>query len=541
MKILNRLTILLMLVLTLAAGCVSIPTTSTLTIATATTGGVWYPLGSALAGLVTRHVPGVTATALVTGGAIENLKLLTAGRVDVALAYDYHVARLNQGALPAVAEGSQPVRIVLGLYEHPLHIITRGDSGISRVTDLKGKRVSTGATDSRAEEQAGYVFKALGIDWDRDFTRSKLGVTESAAALKAGQIDAFIWSGAVPSTAAPTAALADLAADPAVKMTIVPINGNSADAIQKANPGVFHRAYIKKGEYAGLNADVETLAVTAVLATMDSYPSGRLAAILDAIFEDKAELAEVWRGVASLSPERSLAVLAPEARQYLHPATEAVVKARETVYQVATYSALAAGLYGGVGTVGELRAHGDLGIGTFDGLDGELIMLDGAVYQARADGVVVLAADDATVPFGDTTIFDQEVNQDLGEVASVAALQAALDKLMVRKDAFYAIRIDAEFAQVKVRCPPKQQIPYPTLAEALKNQVFFEYSNVRGTVVGFWTPEYASGVNVAGYNLHFISADRTKGGHLVEGHLSGAKVSLDETRNLAMVLRPAGE
>ena len=542
MKVQPKTMLLLALALILVvAGCVPLPQGQALTIATATTGGVWHPLGSALGALITRHVPGVTATAQVTGGAIENLKLLAAGQVDLALAYDYHVARLNTGQLPAVIAGAKPARIVLGLYEHPLHIITRADTGIASLLDLKGKRVSTGALDSGAEEQAGFVFKALGIDWDKDLTRTKLGVTESAAALKAGQLDAFFWSGAVPSTASPTAALANLAADPAVKMVLLPVNGSSAETILQANPGVFHRTLIKKSEYPGLSADVETLAVTAVLASLDTFPAGPLTAILNAVFDDKTELTSVWQGATALTPEQSVAVLAPETRQYLHPAAAAVFQARETLYQVATYNALAVGQYDGVQTVGWLRQKGNLGIGTFDGLDGELIMLDGAVYQAKADGTVALAAEAVKMPFADATTFDADITQDLGALPNMAALLAALDKLIVRKDAFYAIRIDGVFQQVKVRCPPKQQQPYPTLTDALKNQVFFDYQNVKGTVVGLWSPAYVGGVNLPGYNLHFISADRTKGGHLVEGVLSSAQASLDETRSFDMVLRPVGE
>lgn len=541
MKTLNKAITMLVLVLMLAAGCVPAPSGKALTIATATTGGVWYPLGSALGDLITRHVPDVTATAQVTGGAIENLKLLTAGKVDLALAYDYHVARLNTGTLPAVAAGRRPARIVLGLYEHPLHIITRADTGIASLPDLKGKRVSTGALDSGAEEQAGLVFRALGIDWDKDITRVKLGVTESAAALRAGEIDAFFWSGAAPSTATPTAALAKLAADPDVKMTLVPVNGSVAETILQANPGVFHRTRIKQGEYSGLRADVETLAVTAVLAALDTFPADRLTAILDAVFDHKTELAAVWQGVTELTPEKSVAVLAPETRQYLHPAAAAVFQQRETLHQVATIHALMTGQYDGLVTVGQLKQQGNLGIGTFDRLDGELIQLDGAVYQARADGTVALVSDAMTVPFANTTTFDADVTQDLGAIPNLAALQAALDTLMVHKDAFYAVRIDGVFQQIKVRCPPQQQKPYPGLTEALKTQVFFDYQDIKGTVVGFWSPDYVGEVNLPGYNLHFISADHTVGGHLVEGALSDAYASLDETRFFAMALRPAGK
>jgi acetolactate decarboxylase len=131
-----------------------------------------------------------------------------------------------------------------------------------------------------------------------------------------------------------------------------------------------------------------------------------------------------------------------------------------------------------------------------------------------------------------------DVSADLGATPNLAVLQAALDKLIVRKDAFYAIRVEAVFQQVKVRSVAKQTKPYPALTDALKNQVVFEYQNLKGTLVGSWCPEYVGGVNVPGYHLHFISADRTRGGHLLEGALASAQVSLDETRAFAMALRP---
>ena len=540
MKTRVRVILFVMLASILAVGFAPRPQSVSIKIGTATAGGVWNPLGVALGELITRHVPGVAVTAQTTGGAIENLKLLAAGKLDLALAYDYHVAWLNAGKLPSVADGKKPVRILLGLYEHPLHIVARQGAGIAGVMDLKGKRVSTGAVDSGVEEQAGFVFKALGLDWDKDLTREKLGPTESAAALKEGKLDAFFWSGAVPSESAPTA-IATLAADPAVKMVVIPVSGAGAEAILKANPAVFHRTTIKKGEYTGLNADVETIAVTAVLTAMDTFPADRAGAILEAVFGFKTELTSVWKGAAGLTPEKNVAVLAAEARQYLHPAAAAVFQDRETLYQVSPYSALAAGRYEGFKTAGWLKERGDVGMGTFDGLDGEMIVVDGQVYQARDTGAVVPMPDSASIPFATITRFDDDIVMDAGPYANLAALHAAMDKLMVRKDSFYAIRIEGTFASVQVRSIPKQDKPYVGLTEALKKQVVFNYQNIKGTAVGVWSPEYIGGILTPGYHLHWISSDRVKGGHMLDGALAGGQVHLDETRNLALELNPGSQ
>jgi acetolactate decarboxylase len=231
------------------------------------------------------------------------------------------------------------------------------------------------------------------------------------------------------------------------------------------------------------------------------------------------------------------AVLVLNSRQNVHPAP-CVPENRETLLQLAPYSALSAGQFGGFVTVGWLKQKGDVGIGTFDGLDGEMVVIDGNVYQVKVTGVVEAAPDSYTVPFADVTPFDEDIVQDLGSVPNVAALHAALDKLIVRKDSFYAIRVDGVFQHVTLRSVPKQTQPYPELAEALKGQAVFEYENITGTAVGFWSPEYVGGVSWPGYHLHFISADRSMGGHLLEAALANPRVSLDETLSVQLVLRP---
>jgi TRAP transporter TAXI family solute receptor len=289
-------------------------------IATGGTGGVWYPLGGAIGGIVGQKVPNTEATAEATTAAIDNLKLLTADRAGMAFCYDYHVVWANDGKVPGLA-GKHRVRMVLGFYEQPLHIVTTEGSGIKSLTDLKGKRVSTGAPNSGTEEQADYVLKALGIDWNKDLSREKLGATESVAALKDGKIHAFFWSGAVP-----TSSIIDLASTPGLTMVLLPVGGEVANRIMKANPGVFHKSVFAKGSYSGVESDVEAIAITAVLTAMDTFLQDRLYQIVSAIFSSQAELSAVWKGATKLTPETAVKQVTPDALRYLHPGAQKFFK-----------------------------------------------------------------------------------------------------------------------------------------------------------------------------------------------------------------------
>ncbi len=282
-------------------------------IATGGTGGVWYPLGGAIGGVVGKYVPNTEATAEATTAAIDNMKLLVAGKAGLAFAYDYHVGWANEGKAPGIA-GTPKIRLVMGFYEQPLHIVTTSGTSITSVMQLKGKRVSVGAPNSGTEEQAGYVLKALGIDWNKDIKNEKLGASESVAALKDGKIDAFFWSGAVP-----TAAIIDLASTPGLKMVLLPVSGEAATKIMSAIPVAFHKTVFPKGCYAGVDRDVEAIAITAVLQAMDTFPEDRLYQILKAIFDNKAELAAIWKGAGALTPQKAIGQVTPDSLKYLHP------------------------------------------------------------------------------------------------------------------------------------------------------------------------------------------------------------------------------
>ena len=277
------------------------------------TGGVWYPLGGAISGVVGKNVPGVSITVEATTAATDNLKLLTANKAGMAFAYDYHAGWVNDGKMPGLT-GKFNTRIMMAFYEQPLHVVTKDGTGIKTLTDLKGKRVSTGAPNSGTEEQAGYVLKALDMDWDKDIKREKLGAAECVARLKDGKLDAFFWSGAVP-----TASIIDLANAPGLKMVLLPISGELGDKIMKANPGVFHATAFKKASYNGVDADVPTLGITAVIHVMDTFPEDRVYQIVSALFANMKDLALVAKEVTDLSPTASMAQLGPDAQKLLHP------------------------------------------------------------------------------------------------------------------------------------------------------------------------------------------------------------------------------
>jgi acetolactate decarboxylase len=187
-----------------------------------------------------------------------------------------------------------------------------------------------------------------------------------------------------------------------------------------------------------------------------------------------------------------------------------------TVFQVSTFDALRKGLYDGQITFGELKKHGDFGMGTLNGLDGEMVGLDGEFYQARGDGKVVTVPDSAQIPFAIITYFREDRKLSLPPFSSLEELQKALDELVPGTEKMYAFRIDGLFEKIKVRSVPRQQKPFPGLVIALKHQTVFDLQNVRGSLVGFRCPQYMDGVNVAGYHFHFITTDRQAGGHVLD-------------------------
>jgi len=213
---------------------------------------------------------------------------------------------------------------------------------------------------------------------------------------------------------------------------------------------------------------------------------------------------------------------------------------RDVLYQTSTINALLEGLYDGETTLAALARHGDFGIGTFDALDGEMVVLDGRVYQVRADGSVARPGPEATTPLATVTFFDADRTVDFDGPFDLGDLAALIDRSAPGRNVPLAIRVTGAFRYVKTRSVPRQTRPYPKLAEVAKRQPTFEFRDVRGTIVGFRCPEYAKGLNVPGYHLHFLTADRTGGGHVLEIEATAGRIEIDFTRALHVAL-PAGE
>lgn len=206
-----------------------------------------------------------------------------------------------------------------------------------------------------------------------------------------------------------------------------------------------------------------------------------------------------------------------------------------SLYQISTINAVLQGVYDGQLTIKDLKQQGDFGIGTLNGLDGELIGLDGNYYQIKSNGQVLKLNDDVNVPFATALHFKANKLADFQNL-DYENLQSSLDNIKNDKNYFYAVRIDGVFTTVKTRSIPKQTKPYKTLTEAAKEQVVFDLNNIKGTIIGFWCPQYVNGINVPGYHLHFISADRKFGGHILTATLQSGKVQMARINEFHMAL-----
>lgn len=214
--------------------------------------------------------------------------------------------------------------------------------------------------------------------------------------------------------------------------------------------------------------------------------------------------------------------------------------APQTLFQVSTLSALMSGLYDRAMDFEDLQAHGDLGLGTFEGLDGEMVLIDGSAFQVRADGRVLPVPGTAGTPFACVTAFEAERESRLRHVDSYEILKSTLTTLLPNPNLFYSLRIDGTFEYIKTRSVPAQDKPYPPLSEVTKHQPTFEFRHVKGSLVGFWCPDYVTGINVPGFHLHFISDDRTMGGHLLECRILEGTAAIDALSRYTLAL-PEGQ
>ena len=265
-------------------------------IATGGTGGVYYPLGGGMANVLSKHVPGMQASARVTGGSVDNLKLIGSQQSEVALV-------MVDAALDALKGEDKfkgnpvDVRTLMVLYPNRMHVVSMEGTGVEKMSDLKGKRVSTGSPGSATEVMAFRVIEAAGLDKDKDMRRERLGVAESVNALKDRKIDAFFWVGGLP-----TAAVTDLGATPNVKIKMI----DHADTVEKMNKkydNLYTTGVIPAKTYPGQDKD-NPIAVVQNILVANAKMSDKVAYdIVKTFIEKRDELVAVHAEAESIKLE----------------------------------------------------------------------------------------------------------------------------------------------------------------------------------------------------------------------------------------------
>ncbi len=205
------------------------------------------------------------------------------------------------------------------------------------------------------------------------------------------------------------------------------------------------------------------------------------------------------------------------------------------VFLSAPIVALVEGFYVENTTMALLKEHGDFGLGTFNYLDGEMVVLDGNVYQVRSDGEVYNVKDDEESPFACVTFFSPDTFDDIEEDHTPKGFYVLLNTLIPSENMLYAIRIDGSFSHVKTRAVPRSE-NYKPLVEATANQPVFDFHDVQGCLAGFYTPRFMESLNAPGYHLHFLTEDRRHGGHLIDCALKEARISIQHVPKLDLGL-----
>jgi TRAP transporter TAXI family solute receptor len=255
-------------------------------IATGGTGGVYYPLGGGLANILGKSIPGVVVTAQVTGGSVDNLRLLGTGKAQIGFTQVDAAWDAVQGT-DKFASGKLDIKALAVLYPNHMHVVTTAATKITTVAGKKGRRVSTGSTGSATEVFANRVLEAAGLDHARDIRKERLGVAESVNAMKDNKIEAFFWVGGLP-----TAAVTDLAATPNTKIVLI----DYADLVGKMNAKygpLYSATTIPQATYKGMDADNKNIAVWNILAVNGSMDDKTAYEITKVLFDKQADLALV--------------------------------------------------------------------------------------------------------------------------------------------------------------------------------------------------------------------------------------------------------
>ena len=292
-----------------------------LSIATGGTGGVYYPYGGGIARVLSSHVPGMQVTAEVTGGSVDNVKLVGAGDADIGFSTIDSAVDGVKGAGAYKDTGAQKIQAIAVLYDSFVHIVTRADSKIAKVAQMRGKRLSVGSAGSSTEAIADRLLEAAGLRPDKDVTRDNLGVSESVAALKDGKIDAMFWIGGLP-----TSAITDLVTTGNVKIVFVPA-GDLMPKLNSKYPNLYRSFTLPKTIYAGTPADVPGVGVANILFVGADMKAETVDKILKGLFDNLADVQKIHPDAKTLT----LAGAAAKTAIPFHPAATAFYKARGAI------------------------------------------------------------------------------------------------------------------------------------------------------------------------------------------------------------------
>lgn len=292
-----------------------------LSIATGGTGGVYYPYGGGIARLLSSKVPGMQVTAEVTGGSVDNVKLVGAGDADIGFSTIDSAVDAVKGAGAYKDVGPQKIQAIAVLYDSFVHVVARADAKITTVAQMKGKRISVGSAGSSTEAIADRILEAGGLKPMKDVTRDNLSVAESAAALKDGKIDAMFWIGGLP-----TSAITDLMTTGNTKVVFVP-TGDLLVKLDKKYPNLYRGFTMPKTVYAGTPADVPGLGVSNIMFVSADMKAATVEKILKGIFDNLAEAQKIHPDAKELTLANASAKTAIE----FHPAASAFYKARGAI------------------------------------------------------------------------------------------------------------------------------------------------------------------------------------------------------------------
>ena len=259
-----------------------------ISIATGGTGGVYSPRGGGMAAVLSKYVPGMQATAEVTGGSVDNLKLIASGKPYVGFAMTDAAQDAYRGE-DKFKSGKVPLKTLMILYPNRMHVVSVEGRGVNRMADLKGKHVSTGSPGSATEVMAFRLIEAAGLDKDKDMKRERLGVAESVNAIKDGKIDAFFWVGGLP-----TAGVTDLANTPGNKLKMVD-HAELVPAMNKKYGNLYVEDVIPKSTYRGMETDNHQATVMNILVAHESMDDKTAYNIVKTLFEKRDDLIAVHK------------------------------------------------------------------------------------------------------------------------------------------------------------------------------------------------------------------------------------------------------